>query len=281
MKKEPQLFKQGVPQLFQNMGIGPLSGPGGLLHAIENDIAQAKRIGGFPTGVAYDAPPPPKTNLLQYAGMIPLAGDVLGPIGDIQFFAENPDEITPQNLSLAALGALPFVPGITAYHGSPHLFDKFDIGKLGTGEGSQIFGHGLYVAESPEVAKQYAETVGSLKNQSTNYLYTVDLPDKYVEKMLDLDAPFKKQSTFIRKVFEKDFQMDPDITGQELYEGLLSELRNDPVKVADFLSEMGITGTKYFDALSRGKGKGTKNFAVFDDKILKIMKRSKERKRGM
>jgi hypothetical protein len=44
---------------------------------------------------------------------------------------------------------------IRAYHGSPHTFDKFDMSKLGTGEGAQAYGHGLYFAENPEVAKSY------------------------------------------------------------------------------------------------------------------------------
>lgn len=46
-------------------------------------------------------------------------------------------------------------PGIVAYHGSPHRFDKFDISKIGTGEGAQAYGHGLYFAEHPDVAKAY------------------------------------------------------------------------------------------------------------------------------
>lgn len=41
------------------------------------------------------------------------------------------------------------------YHGSPHKFDKFDVSKIGTGEGAQAYGHGLYFAESPEVAEGY------------------------------------------------------------------------------------------------------------------------------
>jgi len=43
----------------------------------------------------------------------------------------------------------------TVYHGSPHKFNKFDMSKIGTGEGAQAYGHGLYMAESPAVAKQY------------------------------------------------------------------------------------------------------------------------------
>lgn len=48
---------------------------------------------------------------------------------------------------------------IIVWHGSPHKFDKFDASKIGTGEGAQAYGHGLYVAESPGVARQYAENV--------------------------------------------------------------------------------------------------------------------------
>lgn len=44
---------------------------------------------------------------------------------------------------------------IRTYHGSPHVFDRFDISKIGTGEGNQAFGHGLYFAESQGVAKSY------------------------------------------------------------------------------------------------------------------------------
>ena len=45
---------------------------------------------------------------------------------------------------------------ITAWHGTPHnIQGKFDINKVGTGEGAQHFGHGIYFAESPSVASGY------------------------------------------------------------------------------------------------------------------------------
>jgi hypothetical protein len=47
--------------------------------------------------------------------------------------------------------------GAIVYHGSPHTFDKFDMGKIGTGEGAQAYGHGLYFAEEQKVAKAYQE----------------------------------------------------------------------------------------------------------------------------
>lgn len=45
--------------------------------------------------------------------------------------------------------------GIEAWHGSPHKFDKFSLEKIGTGEGAQAYGHGLYFAESRPVAESY------------------------------------------------------------------------------------------------------------------------------
>ena len=50
------------------------------------------------------------------------------------------------------LGAL---SKIKAYHGSPHKFDVFDSSKIGTGEGFQAFGHGLYFGGEPEVGENY------------------------------------------------------------------------------------------------------------------------------
>lgn len=45
--------------------------------------------------------------------------------------------------------------GLIAYHGSPHSFDKFDMSKMGTGEGNQAFGNGLYFAQREGTADFY------------------------------------------------------------------------------------------------------------------------------
>lgn len=54
----------------------------------------------------------------------------------------------------------------TVFHGTPHLFRRFDSSKIGTGEGAQAFGHGLYLAEAPGVASDYR------KNLSANTFVT-------------------------------------------------------------------------------------------------------------
>jgi N12 class adenine-specific DNA methylase len=46
-----------------------------------------------------------------------------------------------------------------AYHGTPHKVDKFTTAKIGTGEGAQAYGWGLYFAESKGVADQYRKVL--------------------------------------------------------------------------------------------------------------------------
>ena len=125
-------------------------------------------------------------NLLQGASIagsaVPVVGDLLGLAGDIQMYKEDPESRKWMNYLLTAAGALPIVPslaylmnrggnaapnamrspgnnqaGAIGYQGSPHRFDALDPAKIGTGDGSQLFGHGLYVAENPGVAGQYAQ----------------------------------------------------------------------------------------------------------------------------
>jgi len=57
----------------------------------------------------------------------------------------------------AALDAGLLSPGIRAYHGSPHDFDRFSTDYPLTGEGANMYGQGLYFAESEDVARNYRD----------------------------------------------------------------------------------------------------------------------------
>jgi hypothetical protein len=58
------------------------------------------------------------------------------------------------------MAQVPNLMGLTAYHGTPHTIKgKFDISKVGTGEGAQAYGHGMYFAENPAVAKEYQKAL--------------------------------------------------------------------------------------------------------------------------
>jgi hypothetical protein len=45
---------------------------------------------------------------------------------------------------------------VPAYHGSPYDFDKFATEKIGTGEGAQAYGWGLYFTDLKDIAENYA-----------------------------------------------------------------------------------------------------------------------------
>jgi hypothetical protein len=82
----------------------------------------------------------------------------------------GPDEM------LRLAGMLPKrgpVNELITYHGSPHRINnvdeanpmgKFDLSKVGTGEGAQAYGHGIYLAENPGVAKSYAANLADRNN---------------------------------------------------------------------------------------------------------------------
>ena len=65
-----------------------------------------------------------------------------------------------REIGSSVMMALPFVrkvPSMKAFHGSPHDFDEFSMDQIGTGEGAQAYGHGLYFAESEDVARGYRD----------------------------------------------------------------------------------------------------------------------------
>jgi hypothetical protein len=179
---------------------------------------------------------------------------------------------------------------IDVYHGSPHRFEEFDASKIGTGEGAQAYGHGVYLAESPRVAQEYARSnqgrgaaaeglidalpkhmqmevykvmqrqdgpikdamikdvlskypeSASVINAKSGNLYTADLPDEMVDRMLDYDLPINQQSPAVKAALERaginsesTMLAGPMAQGQEGH-----------------LAKFGIPGIKYMDEGSRG-----------------------------
>jgi hypothetical protein len=90
-----------------------------------------------------------------------LGGLLYGDTKPLMGLLNQPVKMNPMTVDEATAMALDWAPmgigAIKAFHGSPHKFDKFDMSKIGSGEGAQAYGHGLYFAESPEVAGMYAK----------------------------------------------------------------------------------------------------------------------------
>lgn len=173
-------------------------------------------------------------------------------LGNVNDRARNLNEMTaaaaregieygPASQRLGGLLAEGYNPmGLTVFHGSPAKFNKFDPTKIGTGEGAQAYGYGHYVAQSPEVAKQYKETLkskafskivkkdrnvydvvapdGTVISQGTvlgkaskvkdaydanaGSLYEIDLPDDQIARMLDYDKPLSQQQKNVIDFFD-------------------------------------------------------------------------------
>ena len=52
------------------------------------------------------------------------------------------------------------------WHGSPHNHDKFDLSKIGTGEGAQAFGYGHYFTDAKSIAEWYRDKLsGGIKSK--------------------------------------------------------------------------------------------------------------------
>jgi len=95
---------------------------------------------------------------------VPIVGDLAGLVADARMYTQEPDTRTWGNAALSGLGLLPFVPNagmVKAFHGTPHKVDKFSMDKIGTGEGAQAYGHGLYFAENEGVASGYKNILGN------------------------------------------------------------------------------------------------------------------------
>ena len=173
----------------------------------------------------------------------------------------------PASQRLGGLLAEGYNPmGLTVFHGSPAKFNKFDPTKIGSGEGAQAYGYGHYVAQNPETAKQYKETLkskafskivkkdrnvydvvapdGAVISQGTvlgaahkakdaydanaGALYEIDLPDEQIARMLDYDKPVDEaiRSRVSQAAMEKFGSGSTGTSGELLYKELTREFKN-------------------------------------------------------
>lgn len=250
---------------------------------------------------------------------------------------------------------LPGKDGITAYHGSPHSFDRFSMDKIGTGEGAQAYGHGLYFAENEGVAKGYrdalqfkapaavdgidggaryllqnaikdarkypaaeraealqrwlteteemangkfappgmAADIAEAKRLLETGEFTPDLSDAgsmyevrinaNPDDFLDWDKPLSEQPAW-KKIARswggeaeaaERLGFDPDAaTGRQYLDAVAPQGAGEAFRgVSRRLAEEGIPGIKYLDAGSRSAGDGSRNYVVFDENLIEIVRK--------
>lgn len=193
--------------------------------------------------------------------------------------------------------------GIRAFHGSPHSFERFDMSRIGTGEGAQSYGHGLYFAQSEDVARHYRDIVpASGRAPAEGAMYEVNL-NVDPRRLLDWDTPLSAQPQAVREAiaprmeqYHRDVarsyiapqdgwgelataeaaptldDLYRQMTGQRFYREIAREA-NSPDGASALLREAGIPGMQHLDGHSRAAGTGTSNFVMFDDSLIEIMRK--------
>lgn len=110
--------------------------------------------------------------------------------------------------NLAAPRTLNPQTGAILWHGSPHKFDAFDSSKIGTGEGAQAYGHGLYLADNQGVAKSYG-----VKGAAGGSMPTPPTPTDFI---IDRQRFFKDDGKLFRQVGDSIYPVDKAEYGEAL-----------------------------------------------------------------
>jgi hypothetical protein len=114
---------------------------------------------------------------------------------------------------------------------------------------------------------------GAVRSERAGHVYTIDLPDPAIARMLDFDKPLSEQSDFVKSAIKNN---ELDYVPERLTGGRLLEEMNkafEPGLVSKHLRNAGIPGIRYLDQGSRGAGTGTSNFVVFpgEEDLLRIL----------
>jgi hypothetical protein len=121
---------------------------------------------------------------------------------------------------------------LDVYHGTPHRFPgtetnrlgEFDASKIGTGEGAQAFGHGIYLAESPDVAKNYRQ----VPDFDDSGLGGYSMPEKMKQEIIKLSDEADKA---------KNWETEAGYGAARVYDELLAGDFGDPAKLNQMIEK--------------------------------------------
>jgi hypothetical protein len=123
---------------------------------------------------------------------------------------------------------------------------------------------------------------GSVKVESSGYLYKGDIPDEILPKFLDWDKKFTEQSPEVKETIAKYWKEnkvygDPTkLSGAGIYDSIVAHVYGGAGRqgaqqaASNELEKIGLRGIRYLDQGSRGEGKGTSNFIPFRSEDYKI-----------
>ena len=116
---------------------------------------------------------------------------------------------------------------LKTWHGSGAVFDKFDFSYMGTGEGAQAFGWGMYVAEKKKVAKTYRDDIVGAGAKEVvlpdGNRFKVSVADGWADMEVQTDFDFSKHigigrlTSSLERDLNESFQLEVrDKVGSDL-----------------------------------------------------------------
>jgi hypothetical protein len=100
----------------------------------------------------------------------------------------------PNPLSQAYDAAGDAVRKVLAYHGTPHNFDRFDASKIGSGEGAQAYGYGMYFAGAEPTAESYRKALSGAEGP---WGVTINGSDAFGDAWNSLSPSHQSGATYI------------------------------------------------------------------------------------
>jgi len=188
-------LRTDLENLSSGIGQGVVNQLEGVKSLVTDPVGTAKAAYEGVKGIVRD--PSVLADALRYTAQKATSG----PLGAGEVIGEM---VSPMR------GKPPVMQEIDVYHGSPHRFEEFDASKIGTGEGAQAYGHGIYLAESPDVAKSYQTALAS--ERGFRFGDKTSLTRQEVQDLVNAQYPGYLDDV-ARPSLVADYVMDDMVTG--------------------------------------------------------------------
>ncbi len=148
---------------------------------------------------------------------------------------------------------LRFNEAIDVWHGSDRNFDRFDISKVGSGDGKSLGGWGIYFSDDEDVSRNYSTNKGfvrEFKLKSGNYFDLDETLDYDIANLII--KKLKKTGVDENDVeeFENDYvAYANDSTNKQVYEWLSYVCGNEK-NASLFLNSIGFIGNRFKDKVN-------------------------------
>lgn len=145
--------------------------------------------------------------------------------------------------------------------------------------------------EYPEIVPEYEKVLARAENSISQrfkkgeaFFNEIDIPDEEVAKYLDWDKPLTGQNKRVKEILkshgiwkafrenQSNFESPMNTrgsngNGEQIYNFLTWKLGGQR-EASEYLESIGIPGLRYFDGVSRSKGRGSRNYVTWSQDVL-------------